>query len=223
MTPVSTVRPDSLFEITDEDIRAAFERQPQLVKPVNVAVYSAGLEPDGFLDSLRALDAVANVFEISPTLIEGERFEAYEPWRWYPRYDEPPDVRLEQLRLWAARAQADLLVFTSTSHRYHEQSNALAATYALLVPLFFVPGRHAELTSSVDVFFFDVRNGFLYGSYTDRATFEKRFVTLLYSEDHLPERQQALVDGMVPGMAKATRDLLANTAFYLDSTTATNE
>ena len=50
----------------------------------------------------------------------------------------------------------------------------------MLVTALFIPGINVELTTEVDLFFIDVRNGLLYASYHDEITHEKNFATIYY-------------------------------------------
>jgi hypothetical protein len=208
------VRPDSLQKITDDDIRKAFENEPQLVKPLTIAVYSVGSTKTSFTDSLRKMDFVKNVYEISPALVEGDSYYSHRYRGWYPAYSSPPTTDIKKLRLLAAQGKADLLVVSSTSHFYSQSANFLAYFYVLLVTAFFVPGVDAELMTEVDLIFVDVRNGFLYGTYHDENKFKNRFVNLSYSEktDKLAQKQAEV---MVPDMVKTTREILTTPDFYL--------
>ena len=96
ITPLSMVRPDSIFQITDQEILEAFQS-----KPLNVAIYSAGTSAVGFADSLRQLDFVNSVYEVSPVLVEGDHYYAYRSQGWGPFYS-PPTTDLKKLRLLAA-------------------------------------------------------------------------------------------------------------------------
>lgn len=214
MTPSTTVRPDSL-QITDERIREAFSQRPQLVDSLNVAVYSAGTFRTSLPDSLLTIDKIQSVYEISPALIEQDRhYRSYRGWR---SYSSPRTAPLKELRLLAAQGHADLLVFFSASHRFDDRPNWLAATYTLLIPAFFVPGRHATLTTNIDVFFIDVRNGFLYANYHDRTTTEKRYVQLGYEHQGGKDLAAKHVNGLLPDVLDATRRILHTDRFYHDS------
>jgi hypothetical protein len=215
LTPSTMVRTDSV-QITDERIREAFSRRPQLTKPLNVAVYSAGTVRTSLGDSLRSFDGVRSVYELSPVLVEEDRYYTYRSDSWR-RYARPPSAPLDKLRLLAAQGHADLLVVYTASHRYDEGANWLSSTYVLLLPALFVPGRRASLTTDVDVFFLDVRNGYLYASYHDRTETKKRYVTLFYGSDESEALAAEHVRQLMPGVVDAARTAINTDRFYVES------
>ena len=214
ITPASAPRRNPGQQITDEEIRKAYETKPQLVKPLTIAVYGGGSTVDGFADSLRTINGVSQVFEISPGIIEGDRYYQRRSSRWYSYYSEPELTDLQHLRLIAAQGKADLLVYCGASHVYRQEKNFLSYTYVLLLTAIFVPGMDAELTTDVDLFFIDVRNGFLYGTYHDQEVFQKKFVTLGY-EDQMDNVKKNQTDKILPRLTAFTRDLLAHDTMYL--------
>src|SRR5574341_385969 len=209
------VRLDSLQKITDDDIRKAFENKPQLIKPLSIAVYNISFVETGLADSLRVIDFIKNVYEISPVLVESDSYYSHRYRGWYPYYSSPPATDIKKLRLLAAQGKADLLIVFSTSHFYNQSANFLAYTYILLLTAFFMPGVDAELTTEIDLLFIDVRNGFLYATYHDENKLQNRFVNLYYSEriDKLVQKQ---VEAMLPDMVKTTREILTTPDFYLE-------
>ncbi len=66
MPPISVVKPDSLLHISDEEIKEAFNMQPQLIKPLTLAIYNASVDETPLINSLEALDGINSIFEISP-------------------------------------------------------------------------------------------------------------------------------------------------------------
>lgn len=216
MAPATMVRSDSL-QITDQRIREAFSATPQLPEPLTVAVYSAGAFRTSLSDSIRSVAGVRGVYEIAPVLVEEDRYYRSGRASW-SGYSAPPAAPLKELRYLAAQGHADLLVFFSATHRYEDEANWLAPTYALLLPAFFMPGRHGTLTTNVDVFFLDVRNGFLYSSYHDRVQTEKQYVTLGYEHGEGKELAQQHVRELVPDVVDAARTTIHTDRFYEDST-----
>lgn len=182
MTPISMIQPDPLLNITDEDVRRAFETQPQLVKPLNVAVYKANFSDHAFIDSLKSIPDIVDVFEISPWLIEGDAYHNRRSNRWYRYYSSPSNTNVKQLRLVAAQAKTNLLIYCGISHTFKTKPNFLAWSYLALVTIFFVPGMEASITTETDIFFVDVRNGFLYGSYHDDTKLHKKYTTMHFED-----------------------------------------
>jgi hypothetical protein len=214
ITPASTLRRNVQQQISDQDIQKAFETKPQLVKPITIAVYSGGSPVKGFADSLRHVDGISQVFEISPGLLEGDRYYERRGYRWYPYYDEPVTTDLQRLRLVAAQGKADLLVFCGASHVYRRQTNFLAYTYVLLLTALFVPGWDADLSTDVDLFFIDVRSGYLYGTYHDQETYSKSFVTI-YHQDSLDDIKDEHIAKILPRLLSFAKELLAQKNIYL--------
>jgi hypothetical protein len=216
MTPVSIVKPDSLLQITDENIRKAFENQAQLTKPLVVAIYNAGLDKLPLIDSLESLKDIKAIFEISPWLIEGEEYKRRKESRWYYNYQEPRPTPIKTVRLQAASGKADLLVYCGITHSYEEEQNWLALTYFGLVTVAFVPGQKIKLTTEVDLFFIDVRNGYMYGTYHDEIIERKNYVLMSYADSpKFEEVKRNQVKKLVPGMVKAVQRILDNDEFYL--------
>ena len=85
-TPSSTVSIDTLRKITDDDIKKALESQPQLILPINLAIYSAGSEDKDFFDTLKHNGKINNIYKISPALIEGERYYLRKRRPWFYDY-----------------------------------------------------------------------------------------------------------------------------------------
>lgn len=214
MTP-STMMRDTL-QITDEKIREAFDARPQLTRPLKLAVYNAGSFQVGLVDSLRLIEGVESVYDIAPVLVEEDDYYRRNLSDWSP-YRRPPTAPLPRLRYLAAQGHADLLVFVSASHRYDTDNNWLVGTWALLVPILFVPGHDATIMTDVNVFFVDVRNGFLYASYHDRMETENRYVRVAYRESGAEDVAKQHIESLLPGVVDAVRQTVETERFYLSS------
>lgn len=214
ITPVSTVKPDSSFQITDDEIRKAFEKKPQLMKPLNVAIYFASYDKNSYADSLKRIPDLKNVFVIPPGLVEGDQYYKRRQYGWYSYYNPPRNTNIKQLRLYAAEGKADLLIFCGITHFYKERPNFLAYSYALLLTAFFIPGMNAELTTEVDLFFVDVRNGLLYATYHDEISHKNNYVTVFY-QGKIDKIKEQHVSSLLPGMIKTTREILEHPEFYI--------
>lgn len=217
MTPVSIVKPDSLLQITDEQIREAFKTQPQLTKPLIVSVYNASFDQHSFLDTLEKLKEISSIFEISPWLIEGDEYRSRNENRWGDYYREPKATPIKAVRLEAAKGKADLLIYCGITHSYKEKSNFLAWTYIGLFTIGFVPGQSYKITTSVDLFFIDARNGYSYGTYHNEIEKKEDFVSVGFSNsDKFETIKREQVQKLLPDMTKATRRILNNKEFYLE-------
>lgn len=216
MTPISTVSPDSVYQITDDDIREAFKTKPQLTKPLIVAVYNASVEKNALPDSLEKLTDVKSVFEVSPWMLEGDNYKLRLENPWYGRYRDPNPAPMKAIRLEAAKGRADVVVYCGISHAVQQEGNWLAWSYVALVPMIFVPGQKCAIQSSIDVFVVDVRNGFMYGSYHEDVSDAKGYVRINYeSTDEFREFKNKQVRKLIPGATKAIARILNNPEFYL--------
>jgi hypothetical protein len=215
LTPISTVVPGYLQTITDDEIRAAFENKPQLVKPLNVAIYDVGSVGCHFADSLSKIDFIKGIYQIPPALADNNGYYSGRYRGWYSSYYSPPETDIMKLRLLAAQGKADLLIVLSPTHLYYERNNFLAATYFLLIPALFVPGKNAEITTAVDMFFIDVRNGFLYATYHNETILKKNYVNLFYQDVVNQQIVPQQVESLVPDMLRETREILSHPEYYI--------
>jgi hypothetical protein len=217
LPPAMGIPQDSTRTISDDEIKQAFESKSQLSKPFIAAIFDMAQLRTDFSDSLRQMDFIRNVYEIPKPLIQ-EDVPAY-PFR-YPynlSYQPPmPEINMKKLRLLAAQGKADILVVLASSHTFRTSANWYALSYALIIPMLFVPGNTAEMTSEVDLFFVDVRNGFLYATYHDEARTKKNHVTLSYQFDKKDAMLTEQIRAMIPKMAKGTRQIFSNPDFYIN-------
>jgi hypothetical protein len=152
-----------------------------LTKPLVVALYNASFDDHAFIDSLEKLEDISSIFEISPWLIEGDEYRRRKESMWYYRYQEPKLTPLSETRFQAAKGKADLLIYCGITHSYKEEANWLAWTYFGLVTVAFVPGFKNKIATEVDLFFIDVRNGYMYGTYHDEIVKKRDYVKMDYS------------------------------------------
>ncbi len=213
-TPASSVKNNFQKEISDDAIKKALEAKAQLTKPVTIALYGGGSSIKGLADSLKKIDLVKDVFEISPGLIEGDSYYRRSGNMWYDYYNAPVSTNIDQLRLTAAQGKSDLLIYCGVGHKYRSTPNFLSSSYVLLLTVLFVPGQDVELISNVDLFCIDVRNGFLYGTYSGKEIFKKDYVTLSYDRniDSIKDKQ---TDKMVPSLLKYVKKLLSREEIYI--------
>lgn len=208
LSAFSSVQSDSLKQINDEDIRKAFEAIPQITIPASIAIYNASQDKFPFQDSILTIGEVSRAVEISPALLDPSSYYQSQHDPYWSRYNPTPKpVNLKQLRLYAAQTKADLVLFVSTATVFKEEMNILAPLYAGLVTIPFVPGQNAKLTTYLEAYIFDVRNGLLYSSYRDKRVLNKRFVKVNFARktDHYKNEQ---VRDMVPDFLKYVESTL---------------
>lgn len=216
LTPLNTIATDSLRKITDADIQKAFEAQPQLKAPLNIAVYNAGFECPAFADSLRQRTNVNDVYIVSPALIEGDLYYQRKKSRWLSSYRTPAPINIEQLRLLAAQAKADLLLFYGISMSEEKTLNSVAWTYFLLIPAFFAHGNTVIAKAQVDLYYIDVRNGFLYKQVSLEDKFQKKVsFSTTTDENSLDKLRLQTVNLLLPKMIQETEEVLTNPLFFV--------
>jgi len=156
---------DPAAEITDDDVKKAFEARPQLGEELHVAYYT--FDPERAKDVeelLSGLPSVASVYRIPPLIVTGQRrFDSSSP---YYYGQQPKEVSIKKLRLLAARARAEVLVIVDHGYKTGG-ANPLAALDALILPIFFVPFLDNRVEGYVEAFVIDTRNGYLYGHITE--------------------------------------------------------
>lgn len=179
---------------------------PQINPPIKISIYNAGETVSHVAGDLDALNGVRNTTYITPGLIDfvkpaGVSTEARRQFGGYVRA-----IRAMDLRAIAAQSHSDLILYVEPSHKVRTGANALSLTYAGILPMFFVPGNNVEVTSAVDVYLIDVRNGFIYSSYRNQTRAEKRFVRIGHRKqtDELIERNNHVLFESVVGELERT-------------------
>jgi hypothetical protein len=192
---------DPSYEISDDDVRKAFEAQPQLPDEVHVSYFSFDPERADMSRTLEASPRVKGTYAIPPLMVTGERrFDTPAP-RYYAEPKQPPSIK--KLRLLAARAKSDVLVVFDYGYRVTQKANGLIATSILLIPAFFVPMADYEVESYLDAYVIDVKNGFLYAHVSSSLKEEAEYESLFSSVGkELTEEQWSQLEA-------ATRDKIA--------------
>lgn len=195
-------------EVTDEDIRVAFNARPQLPERVRVAYFSNDPARDAEIEgAFASIPDVAEVYRIPAVLVTGQRrFDEARPW------DSPREVGVHALRLLAARARCDALVVFDYGSRIERSANGYAALNALLVPVFFAPFLEARVESYLDAYVVDVRNGYLYRHLSASRRGEVSRINVWSEAD------RRLVDGQWTALLADTRRDLA--AAFVDGRSA---
>jgi hypothetical protein len=199
---------DASAHIDDDDIRKAYEARPQLPAEMHVAYYT--FDPAAAKDleaAITALPGVAGVYRIPPLMITGQRrFEE-------PGWGHEREVTVKKLRLFAARAHANVLVVAD--HGYKTGGvNGLAAFNALLVPMLFLPFEDNTVDGYAEAFVIDVRNGYLYGHVTEDDKRGPSFATI-YSKsarEIADEQWETLRAGLTKDLGRLLADERARAA-----------
>lgn len=215
ISPVSRPARQESLQVTDEDVKKALEIRPQMMKPLNVAIYKTGFVDHSFVDSLRAMPGIATVFELNPWLVEGEAYQNRRSNKWYGNSATPRSTDFKSLRLLAAQGRADLLIYCGISHELRSKANWLAFTYLAVLPALFVPGVQAQLVTEGDLVFVDVRNGFFYGSYHDITRVRWGHETLLRYKGKAEHELEDQAEVLIPGMLNAMSKILENENLYV--------
>ncbi len=186
-------------QVTEEDIRQAFDARPQMPDRVRVAFYTFDATgADAIAAALRSLPRVDGTYAIPSLLVTGRRrFDDERTW-------EPThELGLHQLRLLAARAHCDVLVAFDHGWRAERTVNAWATFNVLLVPALFTPYIDMRVQSYLDAYVIDVRNGYLYRQTTSSSTERRQNLTAWAS----PEG--AIAESQWTALLEQTRDSLA--------------
>lgn len=180
---------DSSKQIDDDDIKKAFEAKPQMPREVRVAYYTFDPEIAKDLDAtLAKLPGVVSVYRIPPLMVSGQR-RIDEGNSWAP----PKEVTVKKLRLFAARAHADVLIVIDRGYKAGG-ANGLAALNILILPIFILPFLDNTVKGYAEGYVIDVRNGYLYGHVTEDDKRGDDFATIYGkgTKEHIDEQWTTL-------------------------------
>ena len=152
--------------------------------------------------TLAAVPGVASVYEIPSLMVTGNRrIDEERP------YGQAHEVTVKKLRLFAARAHADVLVVADHGYKTGG-ANGLAAFDILLVPALFLPMLDNTVEGYAEAFVIDVRNGYLYGQVTEDDKRGPRYATIYEkSTDEIADEQwQTLRDGLKKDLGRLITD-----------------
>lgn len=163
-------------------IQKTFQKKPNLPKPFKLAVYfktpksTSNYEKNqwrwteedkAFLDTITktlvSQKLVSEVFPLVSSLVT--------------------DESLKSIRMVAAQHQADALLIVSGAGAVDRYLNKAGASYALIVPLLFVPGSKAEVLFVTNAVVWDVKNEFLYLTAEAEATSSDTYVAAFGKTD----------------------------------------
>lgn len=150
-------------EISDVQIKQAFEAKPQLKLPAKIAWYSMGT--DNLMDSLLksckdpGIKNIKENYNIPKSLVEGTRPYFYQD---YYYYRAPCRINLQLLRLLSARAKCDIVILVSSSFEEKREVNSWAPLNIFIIPIFLTPYLNVKYHYEGKILIFDVRNGYFY-------------------------------------------------------------
>jgi len=152
--------------VTEEDIQRALAQTATLKVPLKLAFYEVAGAPDGY-HSLRA----QRLRQLPPK--DRERWQRkLTDSNLYSGVQEvagillPERFDLKRLRLGAARLGCDVRLIYATNSDVHHYTNALAATYLLIVPIWLVPGNHVDCFTGLSAAVVDVKTGKLLAGFS---------------------------------------------------------
>lgn len=189
---IETHQPE--FQYSDSTIAKAFEMMPQIQAPIKVAIYDSGRDIFHIAEEIESIPGVRSATYITQSLMGRSLHGGSGNWgQGYYRTEQK--IRPIELRTFAAQSHSDLILYIETNHEVKAGANALALSYVGLLPMFIVPGNNLEVTSTIDFYLIDVRNGFVYSSFRNRANAKKQFVRVNYSRhtDELIDKNSELL------------------------------
>lgn len=176
-------------QVTDEDIKKAFELKPQLPKPFKIGVYFVdneqkrwdlrwnSVDKDAILslaDELKKSGEVSQLFLLNDSVVTGK------------------DIK--SIRLAAAHHGADAILVINSTSATDQYMNRLGLSYILVLPALFVPGTMTDALYITRAALWDVRNEYLYMAVESESVKRKR--AALINSDELVELIKAKRDSI---------------------------
>ncbi|MBU1219628.1 hypothetical protein KKF34_17920 [Myxococcota bacterium] len=177
------IDPHDSRQITDDDIRKAYEASPQLNAVSNISVFNAGPERGDISKLISSYPFAGKIYKIPALLATGMVDNRRHPHR----YEESKPIDIKRLRLIAARAHSDIVFITMLTHEWSTSPNGWVAASIIPVTPLFLPMFDVTVKSRLRVWMFDVRNGFMYASmdFSEKASSDTH---TLYSIDSTEEK-----------------------------------
>lgn len=153
--------------ITADDIKAAFAARPQLKKPFRLAIYfdnpgarwseheRMGLQRAG--DRLQELKVISDYLLLTDLLVDGNAPLNH-------TNGQAGRQRFAQIRLAAAKANADAVLVVRKAADVDRYSNPFSLLYLTVIGFYVAPGSNADALVMVEGALVDVRNGVVYAS-----------------------------------------------------------
>jgi hypothetical protein len=184
----------ALALVDRSDIRSELERVPAALFPARL-VGARVQAPEYRSFTVRGGSIPGDGFEVLTVqeLLEDAQLEAIGAWSSVAgvvplsRLLLPPRVRdLDDLRLAAAKLQADVLVLYTLDTRFEVQRKWIAPTGVISLGL--APDRDAQVTATASALFVDVRTGFIYGA-SEASAHERGLASFWSSEEQLDRKR----------------------------------
>lgn len=200
------------FQYSDSTIAKAFEMMPQIQAPIKVAIFDSGRDIYHIAEDIESIPGVRSATYITPSLMGRNLSSGADRWR-HGYYREAQIIRPIELRTFAAQSHSDLILYIETNHEVKAGANPLAFSYIGLLPMFFVPGNNLDVTSTIDFYLIDVRNGFVYSSFRNRAKSQKKFVRVSYSR-HADELVDKNSEHLIQSVLTELERTLKNEGYF---------
>ncbi|WP_447600683.1 hypothetical protein [Nitrospira sp. Nam80] len=190
--------------VTERDIAAVLDLQPNLPSPFRLALYlttdqapfqasaqkANWLSPDkeSLLSNLRPLTEegiVKAAFVLADSTVQG--------------------TLNRDIRLAAARYNADVLLIVNGVAAVDRYNNRYAAWYATILGAYLAPGTHSDALFMIEGTVWDVRTGYLYGTQTAEGTAQSVGPAASLEDREVVARAK---EAAVESFGKHTADLL---------------
>ena len=155
--------------VTERDIARALDMQSELPSPFRLALYFTthqapfhfsvqrpnwlSADKELVLNSLKALrdeNVIKTAFVLADSTVQG--------------------TLNRDIRLAAARYNADVVLIVNGAASVDRYNNARAAWYATILGIYLAAGTHSDALFMIEGTLWDVRNGYLYGTQTAEGT-----------------------------------------------------
>jgi hypothetical protein len=155
--------------VTERDIAAVFDLQPNLPSPFRLALYfttdQAPLQASAQKANWLSPDKESLLSNLRPLTEEGLVKAAF------VLADSTVQGTLNRdIRLAAARYNADVLLIVNGVAAVDRYNNRYAAWYATILGAYLAPGTHSDALFMIEGTVWDVRTGYLYGTQTAEGT-----------------------------------------------------
>lgn len=176
--------------VTERDIAAVLGLKPDLSLPFRMALYFTtghapfqsalqrpdwlGEDKDQVLDRLRPLNSEAilsSVFILAESTVQG--------------------TLNRDIRLAAARYNADVLLIVNGAAAVDRYNNGYAAWYATGLGAYLAPGTHSDALFMIEGTLWDVRSGYLYGTQSAEGTARSVGPAAYLEDKHVVARAKA--------------------------------
>ena len=172
---------EELATMTDQDLRAFYEREPVSPFPTNIAIVR--VQDSGYVSHSYHGYGTGRYSIITTRSIEGE--DAYETLTRLPMVEGvapigrillPPNAStIKDLRMPAAKLRADMLLIYSVDTAFSVDGKSFGPMS--VISLGFLRNKKAHVTATVAGVLVDVRTGFVYGT-TEASAYEEQSASI---------------------------------------------